>query len=130
MSGCKKAVMEFISTIDASVTKKLCKGTLNGAGHRLHPSRTPKNDKKSGFRLDQGHVHDKDGTKYDIVLQPNAEANTAGVKDFVAEHSTHAKLATITFDKNENDGKGPSASAIRIALEADFKRREAEEDFN
>lgn len=130
MSGCKKGVKDFITTIDSVVSKKLCKGTVNGAGRRLYPSRNPKNDKQNGFRIDQGHVHDKEGTKYDIVVQPNAEASTPAVKEFIAKFSTHAKLATMTIDKSENDGEGPSAEAIRIALDEDFKRREAEEDFS
>lgn len=130
MSGCKKAVKDFISTIDSSVSKKLCNGSLNGAGRRLYPSRTPQNDKQSGFRIDQGHVHNEEGTKYDIVLQPNAEATTPAVKDFINKYSTHAKLATMTIDKDENKGKGPSASAIREALEVDFKSREADKDFS
>jgi hypothetical protein len=130
MSGCKKAVKDFISTIDSSVSKKLCKGALNGAGRRLYPSRTPKNDKQTGFRVDQGRVHDKEGTTYDIVLQPNAESTTPAIKGFISKYSTHAKLATMTIDKNENKGKGPLASEIRAALEEDFKRRDEEEDFS
>lgn len=129
MSGCKKAVKDFISTIDSSVSKKLCNGSLNGVGRPLYPSRTPKNDRQSGFRVDQGHVHDEEGTAYDTVLQPNAEATAPGVKDFINKHSTHAKFATMTIDKTENNGKGPSSSAIRAALKADFKRRAENEDF-
>ena len=130
MSGCKKAVKDFISTIDNSVKSKLFNGISNGVGRRLYPSRTPKNDRAEGFRVDQGHVHNEAGTIYDIVLQPNAEATKPAVKEFIGKYSTHAKLAKTTIDKSENNGKGPSAADIRAALLADFDRRDDEEDFD
>ena len=43
------------------------------AGHRVFPSRTPRNDKKLGYRIDQGAVTE-DG-KYNLVIQENGAAH-------------------------------------------------------
>jgi hypothetical protein len=127
MSGCKNALTAFIKAIDKSAAAKVLKGAPNGAGGRLFPSATPKNDTLKGFRIDQGGYYDDDS--YDIVVQPNAQSTSPGVIDFIKKHGTHSKLATMKIKKKENDGEGPSADEIRAALLEDFQRREAENKF-
>jgi len=99
-------------------------------GGRLYPSRTPKNDAKKACRVDQGHVYDKEAKRYEIVLQPNFETDSSGMKDFISKYSTHAILAKMTIDMNENDGEGPTLSQIRERLLADFERRDDEDDYS
>ena len=85
MSGFTKAFVDFISTINCPISKKLRKGTLNGAGHRLFPPRSSKDDKKFNFRIHQGHVYDEAGTKFDIVVQPNAESRSPAIKKLITK---------------------------------------------
>lgn len=49
---------------------KLLKGSPDGVGHRIMPSRTPKNDEDWEYRLDQGR-YDTETKTYDIVIQKN-----------------------------------------------------------
>src|SRR5271170_6177355 len=126
MSGCKGKVKNFIGLIDQATASRLNKGTLDGAGSRLQPSRTPRNDEDAEFRIDQGHVHDKEGKVYDIVLQANRQAKSEAIKEFVKKNSSHAKLATATIDRTKGD---VSAEIIKAKLMADFERREKESDF-
>jgi hypothetical protein len=87
----------------------------------------PKNDELSNFRIDQGHVFNADATKYSIVVQPNAQAKSQGVKEFIKKNSTNAKLATAVIDRTTGD---PSVVEIAEALERDFERRKEENDYS
>jgi hypothetical protein len=48
---------------------KLVSGSSGAAGHRIFPSKTPRNDDTIGFRIDQGAMQ-KDGT-YKVTIQQN-----------------------------------------------------------
>jgi len=71
-----KAKEAFFSALKkGKQAQKLLGGTSNGAGRRIFPSQTPKNDAEAGYRVDQGVIV---GGKYKVVVQkngvPHAEA--------------------------------------------------------
>jgi hypothetical protein len=51
---------------------------------------------------------DEAAATYDIAVQANIETTSPAVKSFVSKYSSHATPATMTIDKNENEGSiGP-----------------------
>ena len=99
MSVPKKDLTKFInSVVDnwGSVGNKLSK---QGAGHRLYPSRTPKNDAASKARLDQGEKlpknekeeEDEPGDGYNVNVQANNQGS-----------ASHNKLFTIEVRPNDS----------------------------
>jgi hypothetical protein len=130
MSIPTRAIAQFIGKhVTSKSHDKFLNPSVNGAGRRIVPSRTSQNDEASQCRIDQGQFHDTNLTKYTIVLQPNKEAASKGMKDFIAKYSTHAKLATMTIDLEANDGDGPTVEDIREGLLRDFQEREETKNF-
>jgi hypothetical protein len=127
MSGCSKQVRTFIQMIDKLVAPRLNKGTINGAGKRLWPSRISKNDAKKNFRVDQGHVHDASGKVYDLILQANKETKSVAVQNFIKKYTCHAKVAKITIDCREGQ---VSDNEIKAGFLENFEKREREKDFS
>ena len=95
MSLPKKDLIKFINSVAdnwATVRNKLSK---QGAGHRLYPSRTPKNDAALKARLDQGEKlsknenEDKDepGDVYNVNVQANNQGTASHQKLFTVEVS-------------------------------------------
>lgn len=111
--------------LDSKAGSKILNPTPNGSGSRMHPSRNPTNDKKTQFRVDQGHCN-ADGTVYMIHLQANKESDSPGVQSFIRKHTTHAKLASVRIDKTEGE---PTLDNIKALLLADLERRDEAEDF-
>jgi hypothetical protein len=62
---------------------------------------------------------DEAGATYDIAAQANTETASPAVKSFVSKYSSHATLATMTIDKNENEGKGPSDPGYAALFQKD-----------
>jgi hypothetical protein len=82
-----------LAKADKSI-KRVLKISANGQGRRLYPSDTPKNNRKTGFRVDQGGpVYGRPGT-YKVVLQVNKEAGNAGCQKFIKKYGTYHVVAT------------------------------------
>lgn len=68
-------------------------------GSRILPSQTNKNDADYQLRLDAGEL--VDNRYLNIVLQVNSQARNTNLREWVKKQAqgTHAKLATVRFDK-------------------------------
>lgn len=95
--------------IDAAFTK--FRGVKNAAskfsasaaeGNRIMPS--PTKDAEFQLRIDAGHFDSKT-SRLNVALQVNSQAKSPGLLDWVKKHSTHANLATATFDTKAQDSK-------------------------
>jgi len=93
--------------IDAAFTK--LKGVKNAAskfsasaaeGNRIMPS--PTKDADYQIRIDAGHFDPKT-KRLNVALQVNSQAKSPGLVDWVKKNSTHANLATATFDTKAQD---------------------------
>jgi hypothetical protein len=80
-------------------------------GHRLIPSRTK--DAEFQFCIDAEH-YEEATKRLNVVLQVNSQAKSPALKDFIKKNSTHAKLATASFDTAAED---PSAEYTRVVEE-------------
>ncbi|KAL2436838.1 hypothetical protein ABEF95_014795 [Exophiala dermatitidis] len=64
-------------------------------GGRIIPS--PTRDGELQLRIDAGR-YNPETRKLNVVLQVNKEASSPGLRDWAKKHTTHAKLATASFD--------------------------------
>jgi len=106
MSVSKKTLEQFIYNLSKmwpSIQKKLNK---DGAGRRLFPSGTLKNDKKHKYRLDQGPQHGNDEDKFDVNIQANNQGQ-----------ASHKKLVSITVSKSEKLEQKHALEKLRKAAE-------------
>ena len=90
MSVSKKTLEQFIDNLSKrwpSIQNKLNK---DGAGHRLFPSRSSKNDEDQKLRLDQGPQHSDDEDKFNVNIQANDQGQ-----------ASHKKLISLTVSKSE-----------------------------
>ena len=69
-------------------------------GDRIIPSKTKDADVQ--VRIDAGHF-DPSTKQLNVVLQVNSQAKSPGLVDWARKNSTHAKLATTTFNTGAND---------------------------
>lgn len=86
-------------------------------GSRIVPPRNPKDDISYGLRIDAGELING---KRKVVLQVNSVIDTPGLKDWKNKHSTHAKLATASFDTDAED-KAREVEQLVEKLRADAK---------
>ena len=93
--------------IDAAITKfqavknaasKFSAGAHEGS--RIMPS--PTKDEEFQLRIDAGRLDPKT-QGLNVALQVNSQAKSPGLVDWVKKNSTHAKLATATFDTKAED---------------------------
>ncbi|SMQ56368.1 unnamed protein product [Zymoseptoria tritici ST99CH_1A5] len=115
-STLKKAVKEIFEEI--SKTKSNLKRVLNmsesGAGQRVFPPRTSKNDEKFGLRLDKGEpVQGKPGF-IRLNLQANSNAKNNTIRE-MAQKDSHRVLASIDIDTKQEANK-ENASKLRDQL--------------
>ncbi|SMR62375.1 unnamed protein product [Zymoseptoria tritici ST99CH_1E4] len=115
-STLKKAVKEIFEEI--SKTKSNLKRVLNmsesGAGQRVFPPRTSKNDEKFGLRLDKGEpVQGKPGF-IRLNLQANSNAKNNTIRE-MAQKDSHRVLASIGIDTKQEANK-ENASKLRDQL--------------
>lgn len=106
-----KTLQKFLDKVPW--TKVLQKAKTTPKGHRVFPSRTPKNDASNNFRLDRGS---EVGGIPEIVLQANKDAEDKKVKE-AAQKDSHAILAKGLAD--------PSKSDVKDRIVADFKKRKS-----
>lgn len=101
------AKSKMSKAIDAAFTK--LKGVKNAAskfsasaaeGNRIMPS--PTKDADYQIRIDAGHFDPKT-KRLNVALQVNSQAKSPGLVDWVKKNSTHANLATATFDTKAQD---------------------------
>jgi hypothetical protein len=93
MSLPKKDLIKFIDSISDNWGSIRNKMSTQGAGHRLYPSRTPKNDAASKARLDQGEKLPKDSKKdedepndsYNVNVQANNQGSVSHDKLFTIQ---------------------------------------------
>ena len=69
-------------------------------GSRILPSKVK--DAEFQCRIDAGHF-DPVTKKLNVVLQVNSQAKSKGLQDWIKKNSTHAKLATESFDTTAED---------------------------
>lgn len=97
---------QFIDNLSkkwSSIQNKLSK---DGAGRRLFPSSTPKNDKQQVCRLDQGPQHTDDEDKFDVNIQVNDKGK-----------ASHKKLVSLTVSKSETLDADGAKEMFRKAAE-------------
>ena len=86
-------------------------------GNRILPSKTK--DAEYQIRIDAGRF-DPATKRLNVVLQVNSQAKSPGLVDWVKKNSTHAKLATATFDTSAGD-KNAELSRVMDALKRNAK---------
>lgn len=97
MSLPKKDLVKLIDSIAdnwATIRNKL---SSQGAGRRLYPSRTPKNDAASKGRLEQGEKLSKDGKEDEDEPTDNYNVNVQANNQGPASHN---KLSTVQVRPN------------------------------
>lgn len=81
----------------SSAMEKILKPSLEGAGLRIFPARTQKNDAKHGLRLDKGEpVTGKDNT-VSVNLQINSNADRNTLRN-LASKDPHRVIARVEVD--------------------------------
>ena len=86
-----------------SITNAASKFSATAAeGNRIVPSRTK--DAEFQVRIDAGHF-DPSTKHLNVVLQVNSQAKSPGLVDWARKNSTHAQLATTTFNTDAKDKK-------------------------
>jgi hypothetical protein len=101
-SAIKKAIEKLFA--DALKSKgainRLTQPSATGAGGRVYPARTQKNDAKYGIRIDKGEVVDGQPNVVRLKLQANSNAESKTIKD-LARKDPHAVLATVDVDTTQ-----------------------------
>lgn len=87
------------------------------AGTHILPSKTTKNDADYELRIDAGETI---GGRRNVVLQVNSQAKSTALQEWVRKNTSHAKLATATYDTSAKD---PDAEAIRVMKELQQKAK-------
>lgn len=113
-----KIVKDFFKKVNQNmdVGKKLA--AKHDSGSRILPSKTSKNDADYQLRIDAGELI---GTSRNVVLQVNSEAKATPLQTWLRKNSSHAKLATASFDTTAKDQE---AEAIRVMKELERQARE------
>ncbi|KJX97385.1 hypothetical protein TI39_contig499g00002 [Zymoseptoria brevis] len=115
-STLKKAVEEIFEEIlkTKSNLKRVLNMSESGAGQRVFPPRTSKNDEKFGLRLDKGEpVQGKPGF-IRLNLQANSNAKNNTIRE-LAQKDSHRVLASIDVDTKQEANK-ENASKLRDQL--------------
>lgn len=84
-------------------------------GVRIVPS--PPKDADFQLRIDAGR-YNSETKRLNVVLQVNKEAKSPGLKDWQQKHTTHAKLATSSFDTTATDKKAEYERVLRELTKA------------
>lgn len=114
-----KALGNFVQK--ASATKNAANKFSAAAseGSRILPSKS--HDADFQLRIDAGH-YDAATQKLNVVLQVNSEAKSPALQDWMKKNSTHAKLATATFDTAAQD-KNAEFARVLEHLREEAKRK-------
>ncbi|GAB7356584.1 hypothetical protein MBLNU459_g7315t3 [Dothideomycetes sp. NU459] len=105
-SAVKKAVREIFDEISKrkSNMKRVLNMSESGAGQRVFPPRTAKNDEDFGLRFDKGEpVRDKPGF-IRLNLQANSNAKNKTIRE-MAEKNSHRVLASVEIDTKQEPNK-------------------------
>jgi hypothetical protein len=78
--------------------RRILQPAVDGAGTRVHPPQTSKNDQKYGIRLDKGVGV---GKNVQLNLQINSNATETALKNLVQKNGSHATYATVEVDPNQ-----------------------------
>ena len=95
----KAALAELFADISQSKSglQRLLKPSPDGAGSRVFPAKTPKNDGRYGVRVDKGEpVKGKQNT-IRMKLQINSNATNKTLRD-LAKKGSHKVVATADID--------------------------------
>lgn len=92
----------------------------SGAGRRIYPADTSKNNSKWEIRLDAGEPWQENPDYVAVNLQINREAKTKGLKDLVKKNGTHHTYATAWVNVKEPATK-EAADKLVDDLEASLK---------
>ncbi|KAI9686456.1 MAG: hypothetical protein M1820_010629 [Bogoriella megaspora] len=88
------------------------------AGRRIIPAQSKDADWQ--VRIDAGH-YDEETKKLNVKLQVNSQATSPALREFTKKNSTHADLATGTFDTSAKD-KDAEYNRMIDNLSADAKK--------
>jgi len=119
VNGLKKVCSKWLKEItgSAKVLKRITTYTEGGAGRRIYPSNTTKNNETPGLRIDQGQQDSANTELHTVVLQANKEAKNSKIKEFIKDHGTHAKVATAKVST------ATTAQELHDELISDFEAR-------
>lgn len=99
----KEAVRELFLSIRSSksAAKRVLNPISDGAGTRLYPPKTKRNDEKFGIRIDKGElVHDKPG-HVRLKLQINSDAKDKTLQT-MAKKDSHKTYASADVDATQD----------------------------
>ncbi|KAF2172795.1 hypothetical protein M409DRAFT_16756 [Zasmidium cellare ATCC 36951] len=115
-STVKKAVREIFEEITKTKSnlKRVLHMSESGAGQRVFPPKTAKNDEKFGLRLDKGEpVKGKPGV-IRLNLQANSNAKNKIIRE-IAQKDSHRVLASVDVDTKQEANKD-NAAKVRDQL--------------
>ena len=98
----RKAIQTLFKDVakSESTMKRLLNPTMEGAGSRVFPARTAKNDQHYGIRIDKGEpVKDKPNT-IRLHLQINSNAESSTLRDMANEDS-HKVVSVADIDTTQ-----------------------------
>lgn len=98
----KTALAELFADVSKSKSglQRLLKPSVDGAGSRVFPSKTAKNDGRYGVRIDKGEpVNGKQDT-IRLKLQINSNATNKTLRD-LAKKDSHKVIATADVDSSQ-----------------------------
>ncbi|KAL8990507.1 MAG: hypothetical protein Q9177_000858 [Variospora cf. flavescens] len=98
----KAAVKELFADISKSQSglKRVLNPGVDGAGSRIFPSKTAKNDSKYGIRIDKGEPVDGKPNVIRLKLQLNSNATNKTIRD-LAKKDSHKVVATVDVDTSQ-----------------------------
>ncbi|KAF7444380.1 hypothetical protein A1F99_109330 [Pyrenophora tritici-repentis] len=82
-------------------------GNTEGAGTRVFPAKTNKNDEKSGLRINKGEALHNEPHKHNVFLQQNENVEDPAIRK-LAKKNSHAKLSHTIIDTT----KGTTEEAV------------------
>lgn len=98
----KAAIKQLFEDISQSQSalKRLLNPAVDGAGSRVYPSKTAKNDSKYGIRIDKGEPVQGKPNVIRLKLQLNSNATSKAIKD-LAKKNSHKVVATYDVDTTQ-----------------------------
>jgi hypothetical protein len=98
----KDAICAMFASIanSESAMKRVLNPSADNPGTRVYPSRTTKNYKKYGLRLDKGHALHEKPNMVGLNLQANIGADDPTIAQLAAKNS-HEKIVTVYIDNTQ-----------------------------
>jgi len=106
-SSVKKAIRSLFEDAakSNSAMKRLLNPTVEGAGTRVFPARTPKNDQRYGIRIDKGESVKGKTDSVRLKLQINSNAESKTLRE-LAKKNPHRVVSTVDIDTSQDVTEG------------------------